>query len=345
MAIRTPSRRTIPIALTGAQNKNDKAFRNGLLHLLPTFSRDVRVIDQHIREGRFQRSLSLIAGFSSLLSGLEVAYEHYIGSYSQRIMWTPVILSPALFIAGVWGAFSKWAAHTVLPVVSAITVIDGVVGFIFHISGVKRKPRGWRIPIFNIVMGPPLFAPLLFATSGFLGLIAAFLRQEDAPRTATQQKKHRRPLWMDILPRSLTRETVRIEHDIREGQFQRGLAVATALSAFFSGFESLYSHYKNDFTYRIEWTPILLTPAIMIAGIGSVWSRTMAKTLLPITSALAVLSGALGFFYHARGILRRPGSIKIPFYNLIYGPPIFAPLLFAATGFLGLLASLLRRAD
>jgi hypothetical protein len=48
-------------------------------------------------------------------------------------------------------------------------------------------------------------------------------------------------------------------------------------------------------------------------------------------------------FYHGRGILRRAGGMKKPVYNIIYGPPIFAPLLYAATGFLGLLASLLRR--
>lgn len=40
-----------------------------------------------------------------------------------------------------------------------------------------------------------------------------------------------------------------------------------------------------------------------------------------------------------------PGGLKLPLYNIIYGPPIFAPLLFAASGFLGLLASLLRRAN
>lgn len=122
------------------------------------------------------------------------------------------------------------------------------------------------------------------------------------------------------------------------------MAVATAISAFFSGFESLYSHYKNNFTYRIEWVPIVLTPAVMIAGIGSLWSRTLARVWLPITSALALISGAIGFFYHVRGVFRRPGGSKLPLYNLIYGPPVFAPLLFAATGFLGLLASLLRRA-
>jgi hypothetical protein len=57
-----------------------------------------------------------------------------------------------------------------------------------------------------------------------------------------------------------------------------------------------------------------------------------------------LLSGMLGFFYHVRGLMRRPGGLKKPFYNLLYGPPIFAPLLFSATGFLGLPGSVLRRA-
>ena len=52
---------------------------------------------------------------------------------------------------------------------------------------------------------------------------------------------------------------------------------------------------------------------------------------------------ASGFYYHARGVVRRPGGLKKPLYNIIYGPPIFAPLLFAACGTIGLLASLMRR--
>src|SRR5690242_709263 len=316
--------------------------------LPPVLAYDERVIVQHIREGRFQRSLSLITAFSSLLSGLEVTYEHYIGSYSQQIMYTPVFLSLVLVIAGVWAVFNRWAARIVLPIVSFVTAIDGIVGFIMHIRGIARKPGGWRIPVFNIVMGPPLLAPLLFATSGFLGSIAAFLRREDdlpqSARQHAQATRAKRPLWMDRVPRSISKDVRVVEHEIREGRFQRLMGVATAISAFLSGFESLYSHYKNNFTYRIEWVPILLTPAVMIAGIGTIWSRTMARILLPITSALALISGAIGFFYHARGVLRRPGGKKLPLYNILYGPPIFAPLLFAATGFLGLLASLLRRA-
>jgi hypothetical protein len=344
MAVNVPTKRPRQVARrpVSRPEQSDGLLRS-LQTLLPRWlSRDEMVVLQHIREGRFQRSLSLITAFSSLLSGLEVTYEHYIGSYSQQIMYTPVILSMVLFFAGVWGTFNRWAARVLLPIVSLVTALDGLIGFFLHIRGIARKPGGWRIPVFNIVMGPPVMAPLLFATSGFLGLITAFLRREDDLNPVPPRNK--RPLKMELLPQEITQDISTIEQDIREGRFQRIMAVATAISAFFSGFESLYSHYKNNFTYRIEWVPIILTPAVMIAGIGSLWSRTLAKIWLPVTSALALISGAIGFFYHVRGVFRRPGGSKLPLYNLLYGPPVFAPLLFAATGFLGLLASLLRRA-
>ncbi len=88
---------------------------------------------------------------------------------------------------------------------------------------------------------------------------------------------------------------------------------------------------------------MIVAPILMVASAGAVRSPRIARTLLPAAAALAMLDGAVGFGYHARGIIRRPGGLKKPLYNLMYGPPIFAPLLFAAAGFLGLMASLLRR--
>jgi hypothetical protein len=138
-------------------------------------------------------------------------------------------------------------------------------------------------------------------------------------------------------------EPITWEQDVREGRFQKQLAVATAASAFFSGFEAWYSHYKNNFRYKAQWMPVVIAPLLMVAAIGGIKSRKVAHTALPAISALALADGGVGFFYHVRGILRRPGGMQKPIYNIIYGPPVFAPLLFAACGFLGLLASLLRR--
>ncbi len=287
-------------------------------------------LEHHVREGKFQRGLSLIVAFASLLSGAEVLYEHYRGSYSQRVMYTPVILSPMLALAGVWSVFSRWAARRLLPIVSVLTLVDGFVGFVFHIRGIQRKPGGWRLPIVNLIMGPPVFAPLLFATSGFLGAIASFLRREDDPEHSVFAFVPRpRPLW---------------EQDIREGRFQQGLAAAAAVSALFSGIEAWYSHYRNNFGYpRLQWSPIILTPLLMLAGFGAVRSKTVARTLRPAVSLLAMADGTLGTFWHLRGIGRRPGGYQLLSHNVIYGPPAFAPLLFASSGFLGFLASLLRR--
>lgn len=310
---------------------------------------DVEVADRYLREGRFQRSLSLLAGATSLLTGMEVAYEHYRGSYSRRVMYTPVILSGMLFGAGILGFFSERGARNVLRPVAALTLGDGALGFYFHVRGIARKPGGWRLPMTNMIMGPPVFAPLLFGISAYLGLIASYLRREKTgmapegdvawfPRAANPRH------WTRALPKSVSKpERIGLAQDIREGRFQKQMAAATAIASFFSGFEAFYSHYKNNFRYKAQWTPIILAPLLMGAGIGAMRSRKVAHTVLPALSAAALADGGVGFYYHARGVLRRPGGRKHLLYNIMYGPPILAPLLFGACGMLGLLASLLRR--
>ncbi len=314
------------------------------------------VVAQHIREGRFQRSLAIIAALSSLLGGLDVTYEHYRGSYSQRVMYSPIVITPLLALVGVWAAFNRRVARTLLPLASIALLVDGVVGFVFHLRGIARKPGGWRLPLFNLIMGPPIFAPLLLSIGGFLGIIAALLRREDDP---AEDRPTPSPLLLDRkgivhralvgtaapswLPRGIAREGIILDRDVREGRFQKLLAGAMGVSAILNGAEVWYSHYKNRFSFRVQWTPIILTPFLIVAGFGALFSKRIARTLLPITSLLAIINGTVGFFFHARGIARRPGNPRQIVYNVAYGPPIFAPLLFAATGFMGLLAALLRR--
>ena len=181
----------------------------------------------------------------SFISGLEVAYEHYKGSYSNPIMYTPVLLSGALAAAGFWGVFSERAARSVLRVTALVTLVDGVTGFGFHIRGIHRKPGGWRLPITNMIMGPPIFAPLLFGTAAYLGFMASYLRRED------EQK---------LLPTRTYKEGWRGE--LHEGKFQKHLAAVSAAWAVFSGFEAWYSHYKSNFRIWAQWTPVILAPSM-----------------------------------------------------------------------------------
>jgi hypothetical protein len=304
-------------------------------------ARDLEITANHIREGRFQRSLSLLTAATSIVSGLEVAYEHYRGSYSRRVMYTPVILSCLLAAAGIAAFFSRRAARTVLRLVSVVTLADASVGFYFHIRGIQRKPGGWRLPMTNMIMGPPIFAPLLFGTSAYLGLVASYLQREES--AGTPSTTGRDTFLARLFPLSEGRLLLSAEQDMREGRFQRQVAVVAGISALLSGFEAYYSHYKNNFRYWVQWSPVVLAPVLAGTAFASVKSRNIASTALPAVSALAGADAAVGFYYHARGVLRRPGGSKRLLYNIMYGPPIFAPLLFGAAGMLGILASLLRR--
>ena len=308
-----------------------------LVKILPRVAREPakRALD-HIQHGCFQRSMALLVAGSSLVSTLEVGYEHYKGSYSNPVMYTPVILGGALTIGSAAAIFSRQAATTWMRRLSYIALADGAIGFCFHIRGVARKPGGWHMPVTNVVMGPPLFAPLLFGTSAYLGVIASYLqREEDLNRLGGMRSR-----VLDVT-RQFRKQDFREE--IGSGRFQRHLCGVAALWTICSGLESWYSHYKDNFRYKVQWSPILLTPLMLAATLGARKSTRIANTLLPMVSAVLMLDGAVGFGYHVRGILRRSGGEKKPLYNILYGPPIFAPLLFAACGLLGMMAYLMRR--
>jgi hypothetical protein len=133
---------------------------------------------RNLRRGRVQRSLAAATAASALPLGLEIWFEHYRGSFGDKWMWTPVVLSPALAAAGVAGVRSEKAATTVLPVVSALYCLDGAIGVYTHVQGVRKRPGGFSEPLYNIVMGPPLLAPGSLALVGAMGLVAAVARRE-----------------------------------------------------------------------------------------------------------------------------------------------------------------------
>jgi hypothetical protein len=131
-----------------------------------------------LRRGRAQRTLAAATALSALPLGLEIYFEHYRGSFADKWMWTPIALSPMLAAAGVAGVRSERAAKTVLPGVSALYCLDGLIGIYTHVQGVRRRPGGFGEPLYNIVMGPPLLAPGSLAMVGAIGLASALARRE-----------------------------------------------------------------------------------------------------------------------------------------------------------------------
>jgi hypothetical protein len=137
----------------------------------------VKLLD-NVREGRVQRLLSLVTALSAPPLAFEVYLEHYKGSFGDRWMWTPIVLTPPLTAAGIAGFYSEKAAKRWLPLFGALYALDGVIGIVTHVQGVRKKPGGFSEATYNLVMGPPLLAPGSLTMVGAFGIVAALVRRE-----------------------------------------------------------------------------------------------------------------------------------------------------------------------
>jgi hypothetical protein len=282
---------------------------------------------QEIRDGYFQRSMAAVTGLSAIASGFEAYVQHRRGAFSHWLMWTPVVLTPPTAAAAGAALLSERAARRVLPVLSVITLADGVLGFVYHLRGIRRMPGGFALGQYNVVMGPPIFAPLLMCTVGVAGVLSGFLRRSGHASSA--EFAHRRSHGL----------AKRIAH----GRFQQLMAVTAAGFAILAGGEAYFEHLRGSFNQRVMWTPVWVTPPMVAAGIGAVVSERIARKVLPVTSAVVFVDGLLGFALHLRGVERMPGGLKNLEFNVTMGPPAFAPLLLCAVGLMGMVAALLRR--
>ena len=131
--------------------------------------------------------------------------------------------------------------------------------------------------------------------------------------------------------------------DWRRGRAQKLLSAATAASALPLGAEIYVNHYSGSFGNKWMWTPVALSPALSAAGLAGVVSERAAKTVLPALSAVFLLDGAAGVYFHLRGAYRKPGGFKEATYNLVMGPPALAPGSLAMIGSLGVAAAIMRR--
>ncbi len=132
----------------------------------------------NIRNARVQKLLSAATALSAPALGFEVYLEHYKGSFGDKWMWTPLLLTPPLTVAGIAGFASEKAARTALPAVSALYFLDGIAGIVTHLQGVRKRPGGFKEARYNLVMGPPLLAPGSLCLIGAFGLAAAIAKRE-----------------------------------------------------------------------------------------------------------------------------------------------------------------------
>jgi hypothetical protein len=136
----------------------------------------------------------------------------------------------------------------------------------------------------------------------------------------------------------------RLVGNVRTGQFQRTLSALTAVGSVITAAEIYFEHDRASFGNRVMWWPVVLGPVGAVAGAAGAASETMARTTLPIVSALWVANGVQGTYLHLRGVAQKPGGLRHnTLFNIETGPPLLAPLLMTMVGGMGLVASVLRR--
>ncbi len=287
--------------------------------------------------------MALMTAFAAVVSGFEAYTQHLRGAYSHWLMWTPVWLTPPTVAALV----SERAARLVLPVTALASLADGIVGFVFHIRGIQRLPGGLRLGRYNIVMGPPVFAPLLMCTVGVVGALASLLRRErlDVLSDVLTGERPRRLPRPEPAPPDPAWLPDRLAARVSHGRFQQGLALTSAVFAVLAGGEAYFEHLRGSFNQWVMWTPVWVTPPMVAAAVGAARSQRVARHVLPFAAVVTFVDGLLGFGLHLRGIKRMPGGFGNLQFNITMGPPLFAPLLFCSVGLLGFVAALLRRRE
>jgi hypothetical protein len=292
---------------------------------------ETRLARREIRQGRFERSMALVTGFAAIVSGFEAYTQHQRGAFKDPFMWTPVALTPPTLLATIAAVLKPRSARGFLRLLSLAWLADGLIGTALHIRGIGRLPGGFKLGQYNVVIGPPIFAPLLSAMVGVLGFCGSLLRPEVAhPRIAALRPSRRRTSKTEF-GAGISRE-----------RFQQVMALTTAAFGALAGGEAYFEHLRGSFNQRWMWTPIWLTPPTVIAALAAARSARIAARVLPALSIAAFADGMIGFVLHLRGIKRMPGHFTNLRFNAVMGPPLFAPLLLCSVGLLGLIASLLK---
>ncbi|UWU31723.1 hypothetical protein N2600_26410 (plasmid) [Rhizobium sp. WSM1274] len=263
------------------------------------------------------RQLNGAAAILSLSVLCDSAIEHYRGSFHNRAMYAPLIISAMTLAASLEGiANNKAEQHPGRDTVYATAGLVGLAGLGFHGYNVMKRPGG--LSWLNLFYSAPVGAPTALALAGALGRCAEIVRGTEPGATA---KILRHPA----------------------GEL---LSAFSALGIWGTVAEAALLHFRGSFHNPAMYLPISIPPA---AGL-SLWRCIrrasgprvrLARTALRATAML----GFAGSAFHIYGVSRGMGGWRNWTQNLLNGPPIPAPPSFTGLALAGLAALRLRERE
>lgn len=255
-----------------------------------------------LREADVLLELFIFANFAFL--SLDIYVAHSINRFRHWAEWIPFFFSIAAAIVlfpGVMRALRSEGEWRPGRVGAAVGALSIAVG----IAG-----AAWHLDshffsdqtIRNLVYAAPFAAPLAYAGLGFLLL-------------ANRMLERRSTLWAQWV-------------------------LFLALGGFVGNFTlSLLDHAQNGFFVTLEWIPVTAS-AFAIGAITVALARPHDTPYLRFVTLILVsevVVGGVGFALHLMANLNGPGGLR---ENLLYGAPLFSPLLFPNLALLAGLAVL-----
>ncbi len=256
------------------------------------------------------RRLNRAAGMLALSVLADSGIEHYRGSFENKAMFTPLIVSALTLGTSIHGTTDRrGAAHAVRDTTYLMAAATGLIGTGFHFYNVAKKSGGfsWQ----NLFYGAPLGAPMAILLSGLIGFCSERVRETRPGATPTI-------------------------FDLPAG---RAMAAVTSGGLLGTAGEAGLLHFRGAFHNPLMMVPVTLPPlgaALLarVAAAGPGHAHRFTRWWMRILVAM----GFAGVGFHAYGVSRNMGGWRNWSQNILNGPPLPAPPSFAGLALAGLAA-------
>jgi hypothetical protein len=236
------------------------------------------------------------------------AAEHYRGSFKNKAMYTPLVVSALTLAISIHGtADMRPAAHRARDATYLLSAAAGLIGTAFHFYNVGKRVGGfsWQ----NLFYGAPLGAPMAALLAGLLGFCSERVRESEPGA---------RP-------------------EIFELPAGRTIAAVVAAGLLGTTGEAGLLHFRGAFHNPFMVLPVTLPPAGAIllaraAKAGPGREYPFARRWMRILAGM----GFAGAGFHAYGVSRNMGGWRNWSQNILNGPPIPAPPSFTGLALAGL---------
>ncbi len=259
-----------------------------------------------LRAGRrLNRAAGILAGAVLLDSGME----HYRGSFHNKAMITPLIISTLSLIASMHGTSdTKTGAHRARDAIYVLAGVTGVIGTCFHLFNIGKRPGG--LSWLNLFYGAPIAAPAALSLSGMLGYLAERTREN---------RPEERPTILG-LPAG------------------RMIAAMTSIGLIATAAEAGLFHFRGAYHDKAMFLPVSIPPAASLVLADSAGPRWLPRRFAQWWMRLTAWLGFAGVGFHAFGIARNMGGWRNWSQNVLNGPPLPAPPSFTGLALAGLAA-------